>query len=108
MIGVLVLATGCATTPRKFNSLHLGMTKANVIDLLGEPRSVSAHSGTEYLNYTYNLGPISGMPAPGGAEEYYVRLVAGKVDSYGAVGDFDSTRKPETTINIRQQAPQYK
>jgi hypothetical protein len=31
---------------------------------------------------------------------YYVRLKAGVVDAYGRVGDFDSTKIPETKQTI--------
>ena len=31
--------------------------------------------------------------------EYFVRLVNGKVESYGKVGDFDSAKNPALDIN---------
>ena len=34
---------------------------------------------------------------------YFVRLKNGVVESYGKVGDFDSTKTPELNINIRER-----
>jgi outer membrane protein assembly factor BamE (lipoprotein component of BamABCDE complex) len=108
---LLALAlSSCATSPTKFKYLSVGMTKQEVMSLLGEPYSVSAKEQTEYLNYVYNLGPISGMPAPGGAEDYFVRLKQGRVDAYGKAGDFDSTKDPTTNVNVNvnERAPTSK
>jgi len=93
---------GCATlTPSvNMNSISLGMTKAEVIKNLGNPASVSAKTDMEYLKY-------SGQPCVQDPNctfnsfctEYYVRLVNGKVESYGKVGDFDSAKNPAVDIN---------
>lgn len=84
-------STGCATST-KINDVQLGMTKAEVISIMGEPNSVSAQGGAEYLNYSLidNLYTMGNTYQP-----YYVRLIDGKVESFGKTGDFDST-KPET------------
>jgi outer membrane protein assembly factor BamE (lipoprotein component of BamABCDE complex) len=93
LLGLLALA-GCATTTR-MNSVAVGMTKQEVITTLGTPDSTSANVGVEYLRYTF-LKPFHG-PQP-----YFVRLVGGKVDAYGMVGDFGTT-EPSATININQR-----
>ena len=101
IVGFIFLIIGCATSPKnKFNRLSIDMSKAEVIDLLGTPYSTSAKKGFEYLIYSYNRGPISGLPAPGGSEDYFVRIIKGKVESYGRVGDFNSTKDPESKIEI--------
>lgn len=104
-ISVLVLALiGCATA-YKINNVQLGMTKQEVIAAIGKPTSISAKDGTEYLNYRFSETDdhaFYGVTTP-----YFVRLVNGKVDSYGRTGDFDSTQKPtvriETDENINVQ-----
>jgi len=97
-----IILFGCATA-HKINSVQLGMSKDEVVSTIGEPTSVSAKDGTEYLNYRFSETDdhaFYGVTTP-----YYVRLVDGKVDSYGRTGDFDSTQKPtvrvETDENIK-------
>ena len=85
---------GCATASR-MNNLSVGMSKQEVLRVMGTPNSTSATSGTEYL--TYNLAEDASYRANA---EYFVRIKDGKVDSYGRKGDFDSTRPPEVKSTI--------
>ena len=70
------------------------MTKPQVIDVMGSPDNTSAQNGIEYLEYSH-------LAYIGHYEYFYVRLVNGKTDSYGKRGDFNSTKSPEQTINIK-------
>lgn len=103
---ILVLfLSACAGTP-KMNKLSLGMTKQQVIGAMGTPDSTAAQGGAEYL--TYKLWKDFWDRSPGNySEPYFVRLVDGKVESYGRVGDFDSTKAPETKqtidVNIKSE-----
>jgi tetratricopeptide (TPR) repeat protein len=110
LFSVISLAlTGCAT-PNKMNSLSVGMTKQEVISVMGQPDRTSATEGAEYMIYHFrNNGPAAVstfgiIPFREGAD-YYVRLRDGRVNTYGQVGDFDSTKIPETKrtvdLNIR-------
>lgn len=99
---------GCATA-HKMNALSVGMTKAEVVNILGHPKDSSAMSGVEYLRYELHpdsLGRCFAGPREGIAD-YFVRLVGGRVDSYGRIGDFDSTKDPTLVIRkdvtIREQ-----
>lgn len=92
---VLMILFGCATA-YKMNKVVLGMTKTEVIQALGKPVSVSAQGKSEYLNY--KLSETSDDAACGWATPYYVRLVDGKVESYGRMGDFDSTKDPRIIV----------
>ena len=82
------------------------MTKDEVFRVIGNPISVSAQAGLEYLNYALSephddafrgwttpcyVRPVKTTP-------YYVRLVNGKVESYGRTGDFDSTKTPNVRL----------
>lgn len=109
----IVLVTGCVTkgTQVKMNEVAVGMTKHEVIDALGDPNSTSAKDGVEYLVYQLTDGTDGGMAAAcagagvltlgfmyvypqcqvGVEDDFYVRLTNGRVESYGKVGDFDST-----------------
>ena len=103
-LGCGVLLTTCllaaCATANKISGVQLGMTKDEVFRVMGNPISVSAQAGLEYLNYVlsephdsafrgwttaYYVRGIRTTP-------YYVRLINGKVESYGRTGDFDSTK----------------
>jgi hypothetical protein len=86
---------GCATSG-KINSVQVGMTKGEVITVMGNPVSVSAKEETEYLNY--KLSETDDDAFRGWTTPYYVRLIQGKVDSFGRTGDFDSTKTPTMKI----------
>lgn len=90
------LLAGCASA-NKINSINLGMTKEDVINIMGKPASISAKEGTEYLNYS--LSETDTQAYYGITKPYYVRIIDGKVDAYGRLGDFDSTKNP--TIQIK-------
>ena len=76
---ILLLAalfTGC-TTADKLNDLRIGMSKDQVIAMLGKPDSTSAQANIEYLTYYFsNEGSYRDQP-------YMVRLVDAKVESFG-------------------------
>src|SRR5687768_34818 len=102
IVALLPLAlAGCLNSSKKLNAVSVGMTKAEVIQALGQPDSVSATGGTEYMVYRLGQGVEVQydrfVPTRG---NYYVRLLNGRVDSYGQVGDFDSTKIPESKQTI--------
>jgi len=109
---LLILATGCAPKAnqmaKNMNNASLGMTKQDVIRAMGEPQTISATHGVEYLNYklcTLEGNFINDWRCKSW-ENFYVRLKAEKVDAYGKLGDFDSTQIPESKrtidVNIKQ------
>ena len=76
---ILLLAalfTGCATADQ-LNKLRIGMSKDQVVAVLGQPGSTSAQANIEYM--TYYLSNDSSY----GDQPYMVRLVDGKVESFG-------------------------
>lgn len=90
--GVLIGCVGVSM--HKINKINLGMTKQEVIAVMGQPISTSAQGDTEYLRYRLF------EPATAWSFIYFVRLIDGKVESYGQVGDFDSTKLPESKSTI--------
>jgi hypothetical protein len=78
------------------------MSKAQVIEALGRPHQVAAQGRAEYL--TYNL-PRSGSDDVwyGRTVPYFVRIVDGKVESYGVRGDFGTTVQPQQRIQIEHR-----
>ena len=72
---------GCASSS-KMNNLRLGMTKAEVIEVMGNPSSTSEKDDTLYLKYRLLSDYLF-------KHDYYVRLTNGKVDAYGSAGQFN-------------------
>jgi len=70
---------GCATSAA-LNNLHIGMDRSQVIALLGQPDSTSAQANVEYLTYYLAIDTNEG---PARDQPYLVRLVDGKVESFG-------------------------
>ena len=98
----LVLLAGCVAVTQKMNGLAIGMTKGEVLQVLGSPNDTRATEEIEYLVYMLAIrlgGPQS---------EYFVQLKQGRVVSYGKVGDFGSTQDPEATININKTTKEIK
>lgn len=87
----------CANANR-MNSINIGMTKQQVMNYLGCPDSTSAKGGVQYLKY--NLYTTDAHAWYGITEDYYVRIVNGKVDSFGKFGDFDSTQTNEVINSV--------
>jgi len=98
-----LILVGCATSSSTLNRVSVGMTKAQVIAIMGEPQSTRAKAGVEYLIYTLREGiskPFT-TPVPIVYQgQYFVRLTGGFVDSYGKRGDFDSTHVPEQKLDV--------
>jgi outer membrane protein assembly factor BamE (lipoprotein component of BamABCDE complex) len=86
---------GCATN-QKMNELTVGMSKQEVIAILGPPETTSAQDDVEYLSYKLAKRAYFAK-----TKDYYVRIIKGKLESFGKVGDFDS-RQP-TTIRIENR-----
>ena len=99
---ISVFFIGCATA-YKMNNVSVGMSKREVIDALGSPGSTAAegNGGAEYLTYyLYATGndAIYKMATP-----YFVKIVDGRVVSFGRAGDFDSTKDPTYNLNIKNR-----
>ncbi len=78
------------------NYLSVGMTKTEVLQVMGDPDSVAARDGAEYLSYTLRTVRKNICYQ----SFYFVKFKNGKVDSYGRMGDFDSAKDPTSSLNI--------
>lgn len=65
----------CSTAGR-LHKLEVGMPKQDALEILGKPNSVGASSGVEVLHYVDDNGWWR-------YSYYFVRLVDGKVESFG-------------------------
>ena len=93
-----VLLLACASTKsHNFSTISIGMNKQPVIALKGEPFRVAAMDGLEYFIYR---GFDKELFKPNGFSIYeaFIRFKDGKVDAYGRLDDFDSTRHKELLI----------
>ncbi len=87
ILALTVVVAGCMTSSKQLNKVHLGMSEAEVIKILGEPKSMAENHDGKTLYYSLaELGV--------GNEPYSVKLVDGKVDSYGRDG---GTMRPQST-----------
>lgn len=79
---------GCAAPRAHTNQLELGMSKAEVTKLMGEPDSSSA-SAKKGDCYMYSLWRDFWNRRPGDySDRYYACFSNDKLTSYGRVGDF--------------------
>ena len=84
--------SGCVTSASKISAIRIGMTKAEVLAVMGEPVSVTADKTAEYLNYNLAEGDIGWTDRP--RVPYEVKLVNGRVESYGRAGAPSSVAHP--------------
>ena len=81
-----LLGSGCVTYSSKMNNISLGMTQAEVIKALGEPLNIAADADATYLNYAF-VEKFGSQYTP-----YEIKLVGGKVASYGRAGATPSSQ----------------
>jgi len=87
-----VLLAGCSSTKSlNLSSISIGMNKQQIITFKGVPFRVAAIDGLEYFIYR---GFDKELFKPNGFMVYeaFIRFKNGKVDAYGRLDDFDSTR----------------
>jgi outer membrane protein assembly factor BamE (lipoprotein component of BamABCDE complex) len=91
---VVLFITGCATVPTasRISKVSVGMTKNDVIKVMGNPASTSAEGNSESLYYA--LAETDEDVRLGWKRPYYVKLVDGKVSSYGRTNNSDSQTQP--------------
>lgn len=83
----IVFVTGCATAS-KLSELRPGMERADVIKIMGTPYSTGFIDGGEHLYYRLQRSGHEAYMTRGlGGQEYAVRLVNGRVESYGRAQD---------------------
>lgn len=78
---LLILVWGCAGSASRMNDLTVGMTKSEVIDVMGAPDYTSAKAETEILCYRLTADGVF-------KDSYYVIIKQGAVDRFGRQGDF--------------------
>ena len=86
--------SGCIPPASLMTSISPGMTKQQVIEVMGEPVSTTVTYTNEYLNYALAEGCRVSMPMIRCAlTPYYVRFINGKVDTFGRTADFGASKQ---------------
>jgi len=86
------------TSTDKLNKIAIGMTKEEVLAVIGEPVTKAAQSGLEV--YSYHLSTPEQMTLTGGHDIYFIKFVSGRVESFGQKGDFNSTKDPTSKVVV--------
>ena len=91
-----LFTVGCETSA-KLNDVRIGMTRDQVVSILGQPDSTSAQANVQYM--TYYLDTTSDYRD----RAYMVRLVNGKVESFGRFAQLvDLYNRPVTNATPGQ------
>ena len=80
LVIAMQLLFGCAASSGKMNNLRLGMTRTEVLQVMGSPSSSSEADSVLYLKYRLRDGLTT--------DDYYIKIVNGKVDAFGRFGEF--------------------
>jgi hypothetical protein len=88
----LLAWSGCSTPGYKMNELELGMSKLQVIKIMGHPVTTKATSGAEVLEYRVWDGGF------GTESTHWLVMREGKLIQWGRAGDFDTTAPPTLVI----------
>ncbi|WP_243323608.1 DUF2845 domain-containing protein [Geothrix sp. SG200] len=83
--------------------VSVGMRKDEVIQALGKPTRMAVQGSVEYLEYESYENSGWDWKGKRNFKSMFVRIMNGKVDSFGQKGDFDYTKNPTTDINVKQQ-----
>ena len=83
---LMIFLCGCATIAGNMNRLNLGMSKPEVIKIMGLPHTTKAKGAQEVLVYYF------------GYKEYWLVFEYGNLIQYGQSGDFGSALPPTQRI----------
>ena len=86
VLGLVLFICAC-TTASRINKIQIGMPRAEVVHILGDPVSMTATQEAEYLNY--RLSETRGDVMAGTGTPYYIKIVDGKVEAFGRTEDLD-------------------
>ena len=89
----VVVVAGCVVIPGKrvsFNDIKIGMPRDEAVAVLGKPHRVSAKGNVEHLYYNESalyIGIFGVGKDSKSSRDLEVKLVDGKVESFGEVGE---------------------
>lgn len=84
LIALMPFCQGCSAGPSRIEGITKGMTRAQVIEALGDPRSTADIGGSEYL--TYKVWRSFWRRQPGNYRDvHYVQFIDGRVIGFADV-----------------------
>lgn len=92
-----LLLAGCATSAARLDRVQTGMTRNDVISLLGRPDGTRVRGNSEYLTYYLTIDAATGE------QPYLVRLVDGEVDRIGRfvqLNELEHIGAPNPTVGM--------
>ncbi len=96
----IVAFVGCTKPDVDFVKIRIGMTRNQVIGLLGNPSKTSVMNHLEIFEYEaydrYGALKVN-------RRWQYVRFINGKVESFGNKGDVDTAKTPTSQIEVEQK-----
>lgn len=90
LVVLFLYLASCATSSKRLNHLRVGMTRDEVIEVMGEPNETRAAPGGEVLVYHLAQSEWSSRTT-----EYWLVIDGEKLQSYGKPGDW-GTANPQT------------
>lgn len=99
---LLITLSACATMEGRTNQLQLGMTRAQVVKIMGSPKSSSSSAGDEFLHY--RVTPDWTLGDPTLSRPFQVQLHDGQVVAWGDLRSFrvDLQQSGSVTNTVRQ------
>jgi hypothetical protein len=96
----MLVFMGCAKPDLDFSNIRIGMTKDQVVNIVGKPTRISVINNLEIFEYeAYDrVGALIVN-----RRSQFIRFINGKVESFGNKGDFDSTKTPTNRIELDQK-----
>ncbi len=79
MVAIVILLVGCSTSAKRLAAVSPGMAKAQVVDILGNPESVSGQKSEEVFIYTLS----NSWNGPVWSDKHHVYFIDGRVVHYG-------------------------
>jgi hypothetical protein len=86
MFGIVAILTSCVSNGERMSYVSIGMSRPGVVRIVGKPDSDISSGDVEVLHYTQQEAGWFNF------SHYFVRLVDGKVESYGS----DTSENPVT------------
>src|SRR5436853_5537216 len=100
LVGLFVC--GCSTNSTSLTKVNVGMTKAQVVQALGQPESATGNNQNEYLIYHLRermSRPDEPWPLHEITERYFVSFKNGLVDAYGKTADQEVSTSGNNPLN---------
>ena len=99
----LMALIGCSEPTLKFDQVRAGMTEEQVAGIMGKPVTATQQGNAKYLEYeTYDQDRWfgTGRNEKENDQWFFVRMVDGKVESFGKKGDMVPTKIPAPKAEV--------